>query len=509
MTAPAVSHTLPWFAALDPYTIAIHLRMPHQIPVGLTFNDVLLVPKKTPVASRREVSVASRFSTNITLNIPIVSANQDTVTEATMAIAMAREGGLGIIHRFMTIGQQVEEITRVKRWSHAMIADPYTLPTTATLGELFQRRERTGSTSFLIVDDNGLLQGIITARDTVFETDAELPVTKLMTPRERLITGQPAITHDQASVLLHQHRIEKLPLVDASGKLIGLITIQDILKRHKYPSAAIDDSGRLRVGAAIGVKDDFLDRAAALIKAGTDVLVLDIAHGHSDNAIEAIKHIRQVFPQTDLVAGNIATTEGASDLIAAGVNAIKVGVGPGAACTTRVVTGAGVPQLTAILNCAVVAKKHNVPLIADGGIQTSGDVTKALAAGASTVMCGNLLAGTDESPGALVTRGGRKVKVFRGMASREAAQRRVARENQRPLDGSAFNEMVPEGIEAVVPYRGSVRDILHQLVGGLHSGLSYCGSRTITEMHEKAEFVQITSAGWRESLPHDAEVTSE
>lgn len=483
--------------------------MPHaSIPLGLTFNDVLLVPKKTPVASRQEISVAAPFSRHISLHTPIVSANQDTVTESTMAITMAREGGLGIIHRFLTIEQQVAEVTRVKRWSHVVIGDPYTLPTTATLAELQRRRNDTGSTSFLIVEPDGKLAGICTARDTMFETDPEKPVAELMTPRARLVTAPPTIGHDEASVLLHRHRIEKLPLVDGSGKLVGLITTQDILKRHTYPNAVHDDQGRLRVGAAIGVKDDFLERAAALHQAGVDVLVLDIAHGHADQALQAIAKLKQALPKTELVAGNVATAAGTADLIAAGADAVKVGVGPGAACTTRVVTGAGVPQLTAILNCAAVAKKHHVPIIADGGIQTSGDVTKALAAGASTVMCGNLFAGTDESPGSLVTRNGRKVKIFRGMASRAAAEQRVTREQQRPLDGSAFNEMVPEGVEAIVPYRGSARDIIRQLVGGLRSGMSYSGARTIDELHANAEFIQITSAGWRESMPHDGEVVS-
>jgi IMP dehydrogenase len=295
--------------------------------------------------------------------------------------------------------------------------------------------------------------------------------------------------------------------VDADGKPVGLITLQDILKRERFPNASKDKKGRLLVGAAIGVKDDFVDRAEALIKAGVDVLVLDIAHGHADQSLRAIKAIRQKFGSVELVAGNVATAEAVKDLADAGVDAVKVGVGPGSSCTTRIVTGAGVPQITAVMNCAIAAKKLGIPLNADGGIQTSGDVTKALAAGASTVMCGNLFAGTDESPGALITRGGKKVKVFRGMASRSAVQHRILREHGQ-IDDTRFNEMVPEGVEAVVPYRGSIRDILQQLVGGLRSGMSYCGSRTIDELHEKAEFIQITAAGWRESQSHDAEVTS-
>lgn len=478
--------------------------MQQPIPLGLTYDDVLLIPKKTPIVSRQDVSVATMLSRHLRLNIPMVSANQDTVTESTMAIAMAREGGFGIIHRFMTIEQEVEEVRRVKRWSHVVIDDPYTLPKSSTLGDLLRSREQFGVTSFLIVDENGKLTGIVTARDTVFENNPDTPIERIMTPAAKLVTASPSISSEGAKKLLHERRVEKLPLVDAQGKPVGLITMQDIVKREKYPAAAKDGKGRLLVGAAIGVKDDYLERAEVLIHVGVDALVLDIAHGHADQALRAAREIRSKFGDVELIAGNIATREAARDLIEAGVDAVKVGVGPGAACTTRIVTGAGVPQLTAIMDCARIAKKHGVPVMADGGIRTSGDVTKALAAGASTVMCGNLFAGTDESPGELVTRGGRKVKVFRGMASRAAAEHRVLRE-ARQVDDTTFNEMVPEGVEAVVPYRGSARDIIRQIVGGLRSGMSYCGSRTIEELHEKAEFIQITSAGIRESLPHDTE----
>jgi len=472
------------------------------IPLGLTFEDVLLVPQKTSVASRQEVSTVSQFSRHLHLNIPLVSANQDTVTESSMAIAMAREGGLGIIHRFMTIDQQVEKVTKVKRWGHIRIDDPYTLPITATLGELKRRRKELGVTSFLIIDNSGRLAGIVTARDTVFEDSPDTLVEKLMTSSSKLITADPSISSDEAKKLLHQHRVEKLPLIDHDHRLVGLITLQDILKSEQYPRAAKDQKGRLLVGAAIGVKDDFVERAQALVKAGVDALVLDIAHGHADQALRAIKLIRDKIGTVDLVAGNVATAKATADLIAAGVDAVKVGVGPGAACTTRIVTGAGVPQLTAIMNCGAVAQKNHIPIIADGGIRTSGDVVKALAAGGSTVMCGQLFAGTDESPGLLVTRDGHKVKVFRGMASREAAQQRQIRE-QRQIDDVHFNEMVPEGVEAVVPYRGSIKDVLTQMIGGLRSGMSYCGARTIDELWTKAQFIQITTAGWKESLPHD------
>lgn len=478
-----------------------------SIPLGLTYDDVLLVPKRSPLLSRQEANISSHFSRHIKLNIPVVSANQDTVTESRMAIAMARAGGLGIIHRFMTIEQQVEMVTKVKRWGHVVISDPYTLPLGATLGTLLEQRHHYDVTSFLIVDQAGLLAGIITARDLAFETDMAKKVDDIMTPKVKLITAKQGVNNDEAMKLLHEHRIEKLPLVDEQGKLMGLMTMQDILKREQYPMAAKDAKGRLLVGAAIGVKDDYIERAKALTQAGTDVLVLDIAHGHSDFALNAIKNIRQQLGDVELVAGNVATSEAVKDLVEAGVDGVKVGVGPGAACTTRVVTGAGVPQLTAVMNSAAEAKKHGIPVNADGGIQAPGDVTKALAAGASTIMCGNLFAGTDESPGSVITRGGKKVKVFRGMASRAAAEKRVLREVGH-ADVASFDEMVPEGVEAIVPYRGSVREVLNQLVGGLRSGMSYCGSRTIDELHEKSEFVQITWAGRRESLPHDGDVVS-
>lgn len=478
-----------------------------SIKLGLTFDDILLVPKKSPVASRQDVDTSSNFSRHVKLSIPIVSANMDTVTESTMAIAVAREGGLGIIHRFMTVEQQVAEVMRVKRWEHVIINDPYTLPPLATLGDMIGAQEKFGVTSFLVVDEDTTLVGIITARDIVFEKNESTRVNQLMTPRERLITAAADINQVDAKHLLHQHRIEKLPLVDAGGKLVGLITLSDILKREKFPATAKDTNGRLLVGGAIGVKDDFLERAAELIKAGTDVLVLDIAHGHSDIALSAIKAIRQKFSSVELVAGNVATATGTAELIAAGVDAIKVGVGPGSMCTTRVVTGSGVPQFTAIADCATEAKKHNIPIIADGGIRASGDIVKALAAGASAVMIGNLFAGTDESPGQLITRGGQKVKVYQGMASRGAAKSRSWRQREQ-LDDTSFNEMVPEGVEAVVPYRGPVRDTLHQLVGGLRSGLSYGGATNISGLQKNAEFIQITAAGWKEGLPHDAEITS-
>ncbi|MDR7617846.1 MAG: IMP dehydrogenase [Armatimonadota bacterium] len=472
------------------------------VPLGLTFDDVLLIPRRSPVESRAEVDTRTQLARGIELSVPIVSANMDAVTESEMAIAMAREGGLGIIHRFLPTDQQVAEVRRVKRAESIVIEQPYTIRPDQTLREAVAFLEEHGSAGLLVVQD-GRLVGIVTARDLLFEEDLDRPVREVMTPRDRLVTAPPGISMEEAKRILHAHRVEKLPLVDGDGRLVGLVTSRDIRARSQYPHATKDERGRLRVGAAVGVRGDYLERAAALVEEGVDVLVVDVAHGHSEAVLRAVRTLRRRFPEVPIVAGNVATAEGTVDLIEAGADAVKVGVGPGSTCTTRVVTGAGVPQLSAILDCARAARPRGVPIIADGGIRSSGDITKALAAGASAVMLGNLLAGTEESPGATVIRNGRQYKTYRGMASLWATARR--RSLDSPVDEEDIGQIVAEGIEALVPYRGKVADVLRQLVGGLRSGMSYCGARTIPELWENARFVRITPAGLRESLPHDVE----
>lgn len=472
------------------------------VPLGLTFDDVLLVPRRSPVESRAEVDTRTNLARGIELAVPIVSANMDAVTESEMAIAMAREGGLGIIHRFLPVDQQVAEVRRVKRAESIVIEQPYTIRPDQTLREAVAFLEEHGAAGLLVVQD-GRLVGIVTARDLLFEEDLDRPVREVMTPRERLVTAPPGISMEEAKRILHAHRVEKLPLVDGDGRLVGLVTSRDIRARSQYPHATKDERGRLRVGAAVGVRGDYLERAAALVEEGVDLLVVDVAHGHSEAVLRAVRTLRRRFPEVPIVAGNVATAEGTVDLIEAGADAVKVGVGPGATCTTRVVTGAGVPQLSAILECARAARPRGVPIIADGGIRSSGDITKALAAGASAVMLGNLLAGTEESPGATVIRNGRQYKTYRGMASLWATARR--RSLDSPVDEEDIGQIVAEGIEALVPYRGKVADVLRQLVGGLRSGMSYCGARTIPDLWDNARFVRITPAGLRESLPHDVE----
>lgn len=473
-----------------------------RVPIGLTFDDVLLVPRRSPVESRAQVDTRTRLARDVELAVPIVSANMDAVTESEMAIAMAREGGIGIIHRFLPVDQQVAEVRRVKRAESIVIEQPYTIRPDQTLREAVAFLEEHGSAGLLVVQD-GRLVGIVTARDLLFEEDLDRPVREVMTPRERLVTAPPGISMEEAKRILHAHRVEKLPLVDAEGHLVGLVTSRDIRARSQHPHATKDARGRLRVGAAVGVRGDYLERAEALVEEGVDLLVVDVAHGHSEAVLRAVRTLRRRFPDVPIVAGNVATAEGAVDLIEAGADAVKVGVGPGSTCTTRVVTGAGVPQLSAVLECARAARPRGVPIIADGGIRNSGDITKALAAGASAVMLGNLLAGTEESPGATVIRNGRQYKTYRGMASLWATARR--RSLDSPVDEEDIGQIVAEGVEALVPYRGKVADVLRQLVGGLRSGMSYCGARTIPELWENARFVRITPAGLRESLPHDVE----
>ena len=475
-----------------------------DIVQGLTFDDVLLVPKRSPIISRSQTNLRTKLSRNITLNIPIISANMDTVTESGMAIALAREGGIGIIHRFMTIEDQVDEILRVKRSESVMIEQPYTIKPDLTVAEARKVMEEY-SVSGLLVEEGGKLLGIITRRDITFEDNNKLKVSELMT--KDVITAKVGLTIDQAKEILNTKRIEKLPVVDDKWQIVGLITSKDILKMEQYPYASKDKKGRLLVGAAVGVKGDYLERAEALLEAGADVVVVDIAHGHSENAINTVHMIKKAFPDCELIAGNIATGEGSRDLIKAGVDAVKVGVGSGSICITRVVTGSGVPQLTAVIDSVKVARDYDIPIISDGGIRNSGDITKALAAGASSVMIGSLFGGTDESPGKTLVKNGKKFKMYRGMASFYASLGRKYREaGPQVVDSDDLNDYVPEGVEAMVPYNGSVVEIIRQMAGGLRSGLSYCGAKTIPEMQTNAEFIKITSAGYVESQSHDVDL---
>lgn len=475
-----------------------------DIREGLTFDDVLLVPKRSPIVSRSETDLRTKLSRNITLNIPIISANMDTVTESGMAMALAREGGVGIIHRFMTIEDQVDEILRVKRSESVMIEQPYTIKPDITVAEAKKAMAEYG-VSGLLVEEGGKLAGIITRRDITFEKNNKRKVSELMT--KEVITAKAGTTIEEAKEILHEQRIEKLPVIDEKHHIVGLITSKDILKMDQYPHASKDKKGRLLVGAAVGVKGDYLERAEALLEAGADVLVVDIAHGHSENAINTVHMIKKAFPNCELVAGNVATGDGARDLIKAGVDAVKVGVGSGSICITRVVTGSGVPQLTAVLDSVREARDHDVPVISDGGIRNSGDITKALAAGSSSVMVGSLFGGTDESPGKTLVKNGKKFKMYRGMASFYASLgRKYREEGPQVVDSDDLNDYVPEGIEAMVPYKGSVVEIVRQLAGGLRSGLSYCGAKTIAEMQKNAEFIKMTSAGFIESQPHDVDL---
>jgi IMP dehydrogenase len=475
-----------------------------DIVQGLTFDDVLLVPKRSPIVSRSQTNLRTKLSRNITLNIPIISANMDTVTESGMAIALAREGGIGIIHRFMTIEDQVDEILRVKRSESVMIEQPYTIKPDLTVAEARKAMEEY-SVSGLLVEEGGKLLGIITRRDITFEKNNKLKVSELMT--KDVITAKAGITIDQAKEILHNKRIEKLPVVDDKKHIVGLITSKDILKMEQYPYASKDRKGRLLVGAAVGVKGDYLERTEALLEASADVIVVDIAHGHSENAINTVHMIKKAFPNCELIAGNVATGEGSRDLIKAGVDAVKVGVGSGSICITRVVTGSGVPQLTAVIDSVKVARDYGIPIISDGGIRNSGDITKALAAGASSVMIGSLFGGTDESPGKTLVKNGKKFKMYRGMASFYASLGRKYREaGPQVVDSDDLNDYVPEGVEAMVPYNGSVVEIIRQMAGGLRSGLSYCGAKTIPEMQMNAEFIKITSAGYIESQSHDVDL---
>jgi IMP dehydrogenase len=471
---------------------------------ALTFDDVLLSPAHS-LAHPKHVNTASRFTSGIPLNVPLVSAAMDTVTESEMAIAMARAGGIGVLHKNMSIDRQAAEVDRVKRSESGMILHPITLQPDANLREAVALMAKFRISGVPVVDAAGTLVGIITNRDLQFERQLDRPLREAMTS-ERLITAPQGTTLDEAEKIMGKHRIEKLPVVDASGKLIGLITVKDIHKRRQYPQSNKDQHGRLRVAAAIGAAGDFMDRAKALVDAGVDVIIIDTAHGHSEGVLQATAQVRQALPQVQLVAGNVATREATAALVERGVDAVKVGVGPGSICTTRVVAGVGVPQLTAIMDA--VAGAGDVPVIADGGIKYSGDIVKALAAGASSVMMGSMLAGTEESPGESFLLEGRRFKMIRGMGSLSAMQDGSA--DRYFQDGElGAKKLVPEGIEGRVPYKGPVGDVLFQMVGGLRSGMGYVGCENIEALRTRPTFVRITTAGLRESHPHDVTITRE
>ena len=467
---------------------------------GLTFDDVLLVPKYSDITSRSQTNLSTKLSRNISINIPFVSANMDTVTESSMAVAMARAGGIGIIHRFLTIEEQANEVLKVKRSGSVMIENPYSISSEKSIKDALEYAEDKDISGLLVVDSNSKLVGIVTERDLLF-ANSNGSISDIMT--KDVVTVKPGVTLDEAKQILHQHRIEKLPIVDDSGIIKGLITSKDITNNADFPNASKDKKGSPLVGAAVGVKGDFLERTESLLEAGTDVLVVDIAHGHSENAISAIKNIKKAFPDCELIAGNIATAQGTEDLIKAGVDAVKVGVGSGSICITRVITGSGVPQLTAVMDCAKIGNDYGIPIISDGGTRTSGDATKALASGASSVMVGSMLGGTDESPGTVLTKNGKRFKVYRGMASLAASIGRKSKETGSFSFDDDLNDYVAEGVEAMVPYKGTVVDILKQLSGGVRSGLSYCGAHSISQMQENAEFIKMSRAGFAESQPHD------
>ncbi len=471
---------------------------------ALTFDDVLLVPRHS-VVHPKDVSTSTRFTRGITLQVPLVSAAMDTVTESEMAIAMARAGGIGVLHKNMSIDRQAAEVDRVKRSESGMIRNPITLQPSATLREAVALMARFHISGVPVVDANGLLVGIITNRDLQFERALDRPLAEAMT-KDKLITAPAGTSLDTAEQIMGKHRIEKLPVIDDAGKLIGLITVKDIHKRRAYPNAAKDHEGRLMVAAAIGASGDYLDRAKALIDAGVDALIIDTAHGHSQGVLDATATVRQAHPGVQLIAGNIATESAARALVERGVDAIKVGVGPGSICTTRIVTGIGVPQLTAILDA--VAGAAGIPIIADGGIKYSGDIVKAIGAGAATVMMGSMLAGTEESPGESLLMEGRRFKMIRGMGSLSAMQDGSADRYFQESEMSS-KKFVPEGIEGRVPYKGPVSDVLYQMVGGLRSGMGYAGCASIDALRTEAEFVRITTAGLRESHPHDVTITRE
>ena len=465
-----------------------------------TFDDVLLVPQRSRISSRKDTNLQSNLTKNIRLNIPIISANMDTVTESSMAIKIASLGGIGIIHRFMTIDEQISEVLSVKRSEGIVIEQPITIGKEGTVGQVKELMSLHKIGGIIVKDSFNKLLGIVTKRDLFFEYEDSKSVQDVMT--KDLITAPEGTSLDDAKTIFINNKIEKLPIVNSSGELVGLITSKDIYKRDKFPISSKDGKGRLMVGAAIGVRDEDVERAVKLTKAGADTIVIDIAHGHSDHTINMISKIKDKIGKIDIIVGNVATGEGTKDLIAAGADAVKVGVGSGSICITRIVTGAGVPQLSAILDCVSIANEYKVPIIADGGIRNSGDITKAIAAGASTVMIGSMLAGTDESPGIIVSRPNGRYKMTRGMASLGAAVDRRIKET-KSMDEEEMLEYVPEGVEALVQYRGQASEVIGKLVGGLRSGLSYCNSKDISELQKNRKFIKITGAGKAESGAHD------
>lgn len=477
-----------------------------KIQEGLTFDDVLLVPAYSEILPG-DADTRTKFSRNIDLNIPLCSSAMDTVTEASLAIALAQQGGIGIIHKNFSIAEQAEEVDKVKRSESGMIVDPVTIEQHALVSDALSIMGRFKISGVPVTDANGLLVGIITNRDLRFETRTDIPVSEIMTPQP-LVTVPVGTTLDEAKVKLQKHRIEKLLVVDDNGHLKGLITVKDIQKAINFPIAAKDELGRLRCAAAIGATGDFLERAAALVNSRVDAIVVDTAHGHSSRVLNAIKQVKSQFPEIEVVAGNVATAEATRALIDAGVDAVKIGIGPGSICTTRVVTGAGVPQVTAITECVAAAKGTGVPVIADGGIKFSGDVAKAIAAGADTVMIGSLFAGTEEAPGEVILFQGRNFKSYRGMGS-IGAMKKGSSDRYAQEGTTTDSKFVPEGIEGRVAYKGTVADMVTQLVGGLRAGMGYTGCRTISEMQNDARFVRITSAGLRESHVHDVIITKE
>lgn len=470
---------------------------------GLTFDDVLLVPRRSEVFGPKQVDVSTCLG-HLKLNIPLLSSAMDTVTEAVLAIAMAREGGIGVIHKNMSIAQQAEEVDRVKRSESGVITNPFSLTPEHHVYNAEELMSKFRISGVPIVDENNKLVGILTNRDLRFVHDYSIKIKDVMT-KDNLVTAPVGTTLQQAEHILQKHKIEKLPLVDETNELKGLITIKDIEKAIQFPNAAKDSQGRLMVGAAIGASKDALERATALVNAGVDMIVVDSAHGHHINISNTVRELRKHFPELVIVAGNVATGDGTRDLIEAGASVIKVGIGPGSICTTRVIAGIGVPQVTAIYDCATVARQYNVPIIADGGIKYSGDVTKALAAGADAVMIGSLFAGTEESPGESEIYQGRRFKVYRGMGSigamKEGSKDRYFQEDETKL--------VPEGIEGRVPYKGPLKDSIHQLIGGLIQGMGYCGTKNLQELREDTQFIRISGAGLRESHPHDVQITKE